>query len=158
MTFGCRPSATSSACASEKLEHCAASPLSTTAQHARNAAMLTSGATPMMPSRLLTADAMMPAIAVPWISPLRASAMLGDEIAREPHAAAQVGVVAVDGGVDDRDRNAAARRELVCSLDLHRRRRGLQLEVRIVVLRGLRVEQVHALREIDARVAIRASR
>ena len=34
------------------------------------------------------------------------------------------------------------------------RRGGLQLEVRIVVLRRLRIEQVHALREIDARIAI----
>ncbi len=34
------------------------------------------------------------------------------------------------------------------------RRSGLQVEIRIVVLRRLRVEQVHALREIDARIAI----
>jgi hypothetical protein len=63
--LGSSPNASSSARASEKLEHCAASPFSATAQHARSAAMLTSGATPMMPSRLLTADAMTPAIAVP---------------------------------------------------------------------------------------------
>ena len=65
MTLGFNASAVSSARASEKLEHCAARLSLATAQHARSAAMLTSGATPMMPSLLLTAEAMMPATAVP---------------------------------------------------------------------------------------------
>ncbi len=65
MTLGFNASAVSSARASEKLEHCAATLSVATDQHARNAAMLTSGATPMMPTLLLTAEAMMPATAVP---------------------------------------------------------------------------------------------
>ena len=59
--------------------------------------------------------------------------MLGDEVASEPHAAAQVRVIAVDGGVDDRDRHSAPRGELVSPLHIHGRGRGLQLEIRIVV-------------------------
>ena len=140
MTFGLSARAVSSARASVNVEQRASRLFAETAQHARSAAMLTSGATPMMPSRLFTADAMIPATAVPCTSPARAPGYAAAKSRVTPDPAAQIGMAAVDRGIDDRDRHAAAGCELMGFLHFHLDRRGLQAGIGIVVAGRLRRE------------------
>ena len=78
--------------------------------------------------------------------------MLARQVARDPDAAAQIGVIRVYPRVDDRDRHAAPRGELVGFLDVELDGRGLEADVRIVVARALRLEHVHVLHDVDTRI------
>ena len=132
-TFGFRSIATSSARASEKLEHCAATLSRVTAQQARSDAIVTSGATPTIPSRLFAADAMIPAIAVPCTSPPRGAGPASTKLRATLTRPCKSGCDAVDRRVDDRDRHASPRCEPMSVRDVHLRRARLQIGVRIVV-------------------------
>jgi hypothetical protein len=81
-----------------------------------------------------------------------AAGLRRDQIAGDVHAAVQIGVSGIDGGIDDRYGDAAACRDLMRVLHLHGNGCRLQIRIRIVVLGGLCAEQIHSLHEIHARV------